>query len=326
MRGVVALVAIACGAPAKPPPPPAPPAAPAERPLEEPLLLMRHLDTPSHLLTDGRDVFVTDDGDVQIWRVKRDGSGKKVSIGTATASFAAAAVDDEHLFFIPHGSDAAIMRVPKDGSDVPWPVTVAPEPGPMALDGEHVYYAADGRIHRVRKDGVGEAQELAEDEYPFAMLVVGDELWWSTGDYGSIMSIDKTGGAPVAVVDEVSFPTRMVADATHVYWMDTSAMIVARVPKRGDKPRAAEIVVQVPGIDDLAVDDRYVYWSDAYAGTINRVPKDGGQPYTLFWQLDRPTRLVVDEEGVIYVHAGHGAVIRRPKGLPQKNIKRAISK
>jgi hypothetical protein len=104
---------------------------------------------------------------------------------------------------------------------------------------------------------------------------------------------DCLGGAcleglcqPVVLASNRGGPGSVAIDATHVYWLESSASMVVRVPKAGGPIEVLATVVGNAGAGNLRVDESRAYWADNFAATnsfllrrssVSKVP-DAGAP------------------------------------------------
>lgn len=112
-----------------------------------------------------------------------------------------------------------------------------------------------------------------------SMLVgCGDE----TGDSGTSGTTSSSssggggsGGGGPGLATAGNLPHSLAVDATHLYWIEDTTGIVARVPKAGGARE--EVSGGDPSSKWLNVDDSSVYWNTSTANTVMKAPKAGGK-------------------------------------------------
>jgi hypothetical protein len=155
---------------------------------------------------------------------------------------------------------------------------------------------------------------------------------------GAIVRLDKAGGRPVTLVDELDRPCAIAVDGESIYF--EVAGEIRSLPKAGGAPTT---IVTWGDVDALAIDDEYIYfagYSREMAGwqkedsvepapapdAVLRVKKDGGgEPEQLATGITID-RIVLDGDDVYGFDGGHiagqhdGAVFRVSKrgGSPVK--------
>ena len=105
------------------------------------------------------------------------------------------------------------------------------------VDESDVYVAsAEGaQIVRLPLDG-GPPVTVAEATWPIdvgvdAQGVYWTDLDWNDLDAGEVRMQLKSGGASILLAGQQSKPGRLIADATHVYWVEADGNRVMRVAK-----------------------------------------------------------------------------------------------
>ncbi|WP_437566928.1 hypothetical protein [Sorangium sp. So ce542] len=95
---------------------------------------------------------------------------------------------------------------------------------------------------------------VEDDELP-GDIAVSDRIYWILG--AAIHAVDKDGSG-AGMLAAASYPTRILADATFVYWYSDGAKQVQRVRTAGGAP---ETLADSTYINGLAQDCRAVYWT-----------------------------------------------------------------
>jgi hypothetical protein len=139
---------------------------------------------------------------------------------------------------------------------------------------------------------------LVEDNNPRGLTVSGNELFYVTGGHlgaeNAVKRLDLTTGErtvlakghpgvdpkeprkPVAVLGFVTSDA-LAVDATHVYWPDSGAGALYRVPRAGGEKELVGRGLDFPGIP--ALDGRWAWVQSRGTrsrGELARVPKEGG--------------------------------------------------
>jgi hypothetical protein len=212
------------------------------------------------------------------------------------------AVDDTHVYWLEwNGGD--VRRAPLTGAatgDVVASISATPDFGRIALSEGHVFWAT-----RNPEIGVWAAPitTLTQQVTPIA--------------------VDAASGQ---AVQKVTYPTGVVADATHLYFSDTGdGSSPGRVLRRslasiaaGEDIAAEIIATDEPGPGDLAVDAAHVYWV-TNDGQIRRRAKDGtGAVETIAMDQYGSIAIAVDDVFVYWTVYGNGgdhdgAIRRSPK-------------
>lgn len=166
----------------------------------------------------------------------------------------------------------------------------------VALDGETVYWTdggtvpsntGNGKVKRCSFSSCGAAVEIGPGQqlFPREIMLLNDAVLWSvqgtgTGN-GSIYKAPKMGGDAVLIRAGQNFPTAIAADATDVYWTEsTNAGAVLRCPHNTGGYCQAPVEV-APGAGPLAkpvdvvIGGGRLYFGTAGDGTIRSCPLPG---------------------------------------------------
>ncbi|HMJ14487.1 MAG TPA: DUF5050 domain-containing protein, partial [Polyangiaceae bacterium] len=160
----------------------------------------------------------------------------------------------------------------------------------MALDETYVYWSRHEpyqheiwRAHRVsgHKERI---LVMARNVYSFAVDATHLYFTHTSGSLentGSIRRMPKGGGTVEVLVSDLSNPTRLTLDATHVYYnLASQEGQLYRVAKSGAEPEL--LLSDIANPWDFRTDATYIYLAEMNAGRIVRLPKAGGAPTTLF--------------------------------------------
>ncbi len=222
------------------------------------------------------------------------------------------------------GRTTALLTFPYGGADVL---------GELRFDGTTAYYAdqtvaaTNQWVATIRSIGLGGGTPttLLTGLYTIdAIAVDGDSLYFS--DYATGPNFDSStgvsfigkaplgGGSFVKLVDDIPGRAEAVAvGGGFVYWNDTSAGTIARVPTAGGDPAVVATVQEVLYAPSLAADDSGVYWvSDGSAfancdfsdGSIQSLPTGSANPVAIASGLENPTTIVVSAGSVYFTMLG----------------------
>jgi hypothetical protein len=83
------------------------------------------------------------------------------------------------------------------------------------------------------------------------------------------------------LTDQAGVPRSLVADASHLYWIDTETERLQRMAKTGGAIQTLATGAQAMTPWAIAVDASHVYWLDTGEGAVRRTPRGGGATVTL---------------------------------------------
>lgn len=177
----------------------------------------------------------------------------------------------------------------------------------VATDGDNVYWTAPTGLSSVPVSGGGIAMLAGGTPASGSIGLDADSVYWASSV--GVMRVPKTNANPVTLAATTS-ATAVAVDATDVYWIDSSAAAIFRVPISGGTPTM--VVSSPPNLAALAVDGINVYWTSYSAGTVSKVPVDGGPVVTLASAQSFPTNIAVDSTSVYWTNAnGYNGQIQK---------------
>lgn len=187
------------------------------------------------------------------------------------------AIDDSFVYWTHWEGGGGVIRAPR-GSMGQGPFTTIATgdvPNNLAVDDTHVYWVlrTSGTVRRAPKDGLGQAETLAQNQGEVREIAVdATHVYWTTSASGTVMKSPKEGGGqvePVAVAQ--ANPRMLAADATGVYWANAASGTVMRAAPDG---QITAVAAGLPSPWGLAIDETYVYWTNQVSGgSIQRALK-----------------------------------------------------
>ncbi|KYF57899.1 hypothetical protein BE04_28810, partial [Sorangium cellulosum] len=245
----------------------------------EPLVVLDSLVTM--LARDGRSLFITDWSASDVYRMPLDGNITVPTVASAEgqARFRAPVAGGGWVYWI-----TGIPQNPDQEADAPdapqriWAARVDKTDqtglpvldrdtyvGGLALDDTHLYWTElepGSTESTVRRMPIGEpsAPEIVasirveDDELP-GNIAVSDRIYWILG--ATIHAVNKDGSG-AGMLAAANYPTRILADATFVYWYSDGAKQLQRVRTSGGAP---ETLADSTYINGLAQDCRAIYWT-----------------------------------------------------------------
>ena len=195
----------------------------------------------------------------------------------------------------------------------------------IQVDDTYAYYgnAANGQISRVALAGgtptaivtAGIASRSEE------LLLLGDELYWTTNADQSVLKAPKAGGTASPISTTESIPYGIASNGTDLFWANhyQSANSIGHALISGVTTKNPIISgtpqVQYPSY--VAADATYVYWGNAgQSGTdasVYRAKLDGTEPVALAKNLGPVYGLAIDTTTVYFTTFQGKQVLSVPK-------------
>ncbi len=198
---------------------------------------------------------------------------------------AALTADGSHVYWI-EDVEGSVTRVPKRGGAIMMfyssPSGGFMSPSTIAIDEKDVFWT-----EHVRQDSPGAAGAVM----------------------GGVMKLDKTGGKAVVIASGIRDELKsLTIDAKGVYWLAGSSIMRASKGGGGVGP----LTLKLADPTSVGADGKHIYWTQAgpaekgkEGGTLLRQPQTpGAKAETLAAGLDKPTNVLVDDDGVCWVTSG----------------------
>lgn len=218
------------------------------------------------------------------------------------------------------------------------PSTLAPDDYPfdLAVDDEFVYWtaqgpkpgvSAEGAVRRMRKDGSGAVETLASNlAAPNRIVLDESYVYWTnsglTNQPGSVMRVEKTGGAPVELATGLAIPVGIGLHDGSLYF---SSVDVEGTPAQnpvyelpvGPTPTKPKLLGHVPydaGVIAPTADG--VWGVSRGSGAVWRLPYTATEPDVVDSELANPTAITATDIGVVVAEfAVHAKVVLFKTGM-----------
>lgn len=284
------------------------------------IVLASQLSSPNFLTVDQNNVYWTEAA----------GSVKKVGLysGTVTTltirgpNYSSTAtgitVDDVSVYWAvnPGGGNGNIYKIPIVGGTVTT-LASANQPHDIVVDSTDVYWAENNggtygsnAVRKIPIDG-GAVTALTTSGTGHGVMAMDNSYAYFRYVYNNIYKIgkvNKNGGNVIDLASNlVSSPEGIAVDNSYVYWVETNAGTINKVPING-----GAVTTLATGLDDpqrIVVDTNRVYWTElanriAGAGVIKKVPISGGQVTTLASGLNSPHDIAIDSTNIYWTEQG----------------------
>ena len=151
-------------------------------------------------------------------------------------------------------------------------------PGPIAVDGTHVYVSEGWWIKRVPRS-IGAASLVSQANfYVTSIGVDSTHVYWVEEDFGTVRKAPLTGGAPTLLGSGNGRPFDLRVSGGSVYWLLGLDRLL-RVPTAGGT--VATVAGSLQAAEALTVDSGYAYFTESDAARVSRVPVAGGEVTTI---------------------------------------------
>lgn len=213
----------------------------------------------------------------------------------------------------------------------PW--VLADSAGPptdIAVDATYVYWStSDGSLHRVRKDGTGEAILQSGVTAGIARIALDESHVYFREPDGSsgtprIHVSDKDGASPLVVATNQPGKAGLASNGSALFWARTDDTNVGGIQRAVPSGAGTFDVSAVTAQDlqypqEVAADSGFVYFGEGTNGGLWQAAiGGGGAPIRLSGCKDYVNAIAVDEANV-YFTTDAGDVTSTQKGDPATN-------
>lgn len=246
------------------------------------------VSNPSALATDGTSLFWANYNASATTKVRRSSisGANPTDVGDSFGTFAGfLAVGGGKVVWTNRYLSDHVYRANADGSNVAVVALGNNEPGWVAADATHVYWAsyANARIYRnginaaactMGISGAGACEEVATAANVYAIALDANNVYFTElVATGAVRKVPKAGGAVVTLATAQPTPQTIATDGIHVYWGNFGSGAGSNSVRRAkvDAPApcaadACELVADVGLPNSIVLDDKAVYWVAQYAG------------------------------------------------------------
>jgi sugar lactone lactonase YvrE len=114
--------------------------------------------------------------------------------------------------------------------------------------------------------------------YPSRLVVDASNVYWTEEFLGTVMKVPTGGGTSTVLASQQAYPNGIAQDANNVYWVNAGGTVM-KVSKNGGAPTTLVSGAYNPIY--LAVDDTSVYFTSLSTSSVYKVSKNGGPLTTL---------------------------------------------
>jgi sugar lactone lactonase YvrE len=108
---------------------------------------------------------------------------------------------------------------------------------------------------------------------PFDLAVDATHVYWTDTKASAVMKVPKEGGATVTLASDQTNVSKIAVDTTYVYWTSTAGLM--KVALAGGTP--LPVAEMQSWIDDVATDGDSVYWATRFSYLDAGVPPGPGK-------------------------------------------------
>jgi len=192
----------------------------------------------------------------------------------------------------------------------------------LAVRDSTVYFSdpsrADGTVLEVPVEGGSPTVISADNNFPNALAVEADTLYWvdSVPGRSAVMGL-LPGSATSTLATSQFFAGYIAVDSRGIYVSDYDGQSadhtgnILSVPLGGGTPTM--LAANQKGPLSLVVNDTGLYWVNYEGGSIMQLTFDGGTPVALATGQNSPARLAVDAVNVYWTNGGDGTVVKLPR-------------
>lgn len=216
--------------------------------------------TATSLAPGAKGVFATLTGSGSLFQVEFAGGQIATKSSPAGANYAhGVALSSQWAFWVAtEGGTTKLFRAPLAGGAATLVWSEAGIPSVVA-DEQSAYWAnsSKGEIRSVSHNGT-DAKTVGLGAVGATSLTHhGTKLYWSTGNGGTVLSVDKGGGTATVLVPNGGTPVwGATSDAGHVWYLTGTE--IRRVPNTGGAPMT--MAVGQKDFAGMVSDGEYLYW------------------------------------------------------------------
>jgi hypothetical protein len=235
------------------------------------------------------------------------------------------AIDRTNIYWSTNAG--AIMKAPIAGGAPVALASLAFWTGQIAVGSTDVYWAESpagawgsgtmGALKRVPIDGGATTTLVSTTEGVFGVAVDSTAVYWAREviptTSSTVMKLPLAGGASTAIA--TSSATKLLTDATYIYWVDNSAAVggdVFKMPLAGGAPiRLASGQGQAVA---FTIDAKRIYWTSS--DKIVSVPLEGGALTTHAIGQTQPGAIAADGTNIYWTILGGVMTVPVAGGTP----------
>lgn len=230
------------------------------------------------------------------------------------------AAGSSHLYYTFNNlGTVQLWRQPIDGSGTAVLLDTHVEPGALALDAHHLYYAKSSAptslergIWRVPLGDPATPEQVVQliditGNRIYRLLVDSNKVYWTEGfedQIGAVRVALKNGGPPAGIaMNGVEGAFDLAVDSTYLYWSELGGRIM-RWPKVGGA--AQEIHTAEMGVRAIDVNDGLLVFTQGNGrdGSIWRVPAGGGPAEPLASEQANPSDIALVDGWIYWIGGG----------------------
>ncbi len=186
------------------------------------------------------------------------------------ADFACLAIDSKNVYWstgLAANAGGSVYSVPINGGNPNLVIGGQDHPHAIASDGTNVFYGNAGTgnntggIYKVAIGG-GQPTLIANNQAsPYDLVLDATTVYWTNIGDGTIWSSDKNSPNPQKIGGGggLGHASRLQVDSQNVYWTDTAASAVNRMPLAGGNTITMSAANSAPGARAIAIDSTNAY-------------------------------------------------------------------
>jgi hypothetical protein len=143
-----------------------------------------------------------------------------------------------------------------------------------------------------------------------ALYSLPDEVYLVSSSGKRVVRVPKSGDAGVDLALTAGSPRAVVADSSHVYWIEVEGLVAAKPRTAAVGDAFVTLASEPVGLTRLAEDATRLYFTNIVDGTVRTVPKAGGPVVTIASDQGDPIDIAVDDSGIYWVTRRDGTLKR----------------